>query len=171
MRTRMLALMVLLFVGGGVGAANVTVHPYTPAQTGGSISLGLIVRGWTSWFQLSVAGGWELACDWTSLTLEEERSLENLGLPGQEIWVTVPAVVPASYVIPSFSAVPANTCRSCTFKSKGFATDGSASITAGAGISITFSPGAPQIATSTLVTGVCRQSRPPQCCGIDCVPP
>lgn len=168
MRARLLALLALLLVGRGAAAAIVELHPYTPVQIAGTLSLGLTVHSWSNWIQLSTAGGFTVQCDFTSLTIDEERAFGIINFPGTEMYLTVPPSVPGSYTIPGYANVAANTCRSCTFKYRGSAIEGSAEITGGQGISYTFAPGTMANQLSTIVFDVCREGRGSQCCTPGC---
>lgn len=140
-------------------------------QSNSNLVAGLSVDAQTSAPKMSVAGGYTLNCQGSSLSIVAQRVATGTGFTGVHLVVTVPAVTPTTYPVLGWSSIPAASCTQCTLQHKYEARDEtttSASIGfLGTGVNFTLTPTGQLGSTGTAVLGVCKGGQP-QCCTRGC---
>jgi hypothetical protein len=138
---------------------DITLFPYTAQQVGtsSSMSVGLIVRGHTMWYVLTVGGGFTVACANSSLTVTAENAAADSSIFGDvTIVVPVPPVVPATYPIIGWSSLAQGQCQQCAFQYRGRAVEALAQIAVRGGVGFTLNVGGDITQADTQVFTVCR---------------
>jgi hypothetical protein len=170
-RTRIFATLSLALVS-GQAAAIPTLRLVAPtfnqvSGTNGRLNAGLIVEASTDLLVLAIGGGFTITCTTSPLQITAERFATFSDFFGPRAVLRIPDVVPSTYTIPNWAAVPARSCGQCVMQYKGEARDEtSLSIrvgNAGVGASFTLIPAGEQSASNAVLTDVCRPMRT-QCC-------
>jgi hypothetical protein len=170
MFTRVLTMLSLAVVCGQAVALPKLrkVTPSFTANSNGNLRAGLTVEASTDLLVLVIGGGFTLTCNTSTLRQTAQRLKTYSSNLGPHETLQIPDVVPSVYPIPGWASVPEETCGAeCAMEYTAEARDESSlSIrvgSAGVGAGFTLIPQGTQSEGNTILSNICRTSRP-RCC-------